>query len=167
MRFAAVSFNRDCVECHKSELTVGPAKATITVPHGAEKNVINTLRLQAPKDFTTYTESLKTDGCAYCHEVAITKKGDELPWRITPLQINQDWFSKAIFNHASHQTQQCQSCHLVENSETSEDVAMPDRKSCLRCHSGNNPKPKRIASSCMSCHEFHSSHAAPKTTAKK
>lgn len=167
LRFAAVSFNRDCVECHKNELTVGPAKATITVPHGAEKNVINTLRLQAPKDFTTYTESLKTDGCAYCHEVATTKKDDELPWRVAPLQINQDWFSKAIFNHASHQTQQCQSCHLVENSETSEDVAMPDRKSCLRCHSGNNPKPKRIASSCMSCHEFHSSHAAPKTTAKK
>jgi hypothetical protein len=30
----------------------------------------------------------------------------------------------------------------------------------LRCHSGNSPKPKRIASSCMSCHAFHNSHLA-------
>lgn len=167
MRFATVSFERDCATCHKSELSVGPAKAAITVPHGSEQNVINALKLEAPKDFMRYADSLKTDGCAYCHEVETTGKGTELPWRITPLRINQDWFSKANFNHASHQTQKCQSCHLVEESESSADVAMPDRKSCLRCHSGNNPKPKRIASSCMSCHEFHSAHAATATLATK
>lgn len=75
-----------------------------------------------------------------------------------PLTINDDWFSKARFNHASHHTQPCKSCHDVENSQTSADVAMPDRDSCLRCHAGNERKYKRIASSCMSCHDFHNAH---------
>ena len=160
MRFKAVSFNRDCLTCHASQLDVGPAKAVIHLPHGLEQNVINTLKVQAPKQVTHYAEMLKSDGCSYCHEITDTKKDDALPWRISPLHISQDWFSKAHFNHASHRTQQCQSCHQVEHSESSADVAMPDRKSCLRCHSGNNPKPKRIASGCMSCHDFHSSHTA-------
>ena len=158
MRFKAVSFQRDCLVCHANQLEVGPADATLRLPHGAEHNVINALKAQATKQFLHYSESLKSDGCAYCHEVVETKKGDTLPWRIMPLSINQDWFSKAHFNHASHRTQQCQSCHQVEHSEGSADVAMPTRKSCLRCHSGNSPKPKRIASSCMSCHDFHNSH---------
>ncbi len=178
MRFKPVSYNRDCVTCHANQLTMGPPEALITVPHGSEQNVMNALKAQAPKQVAHYSESLKTDGCAYCHEIndfktetkLITKtipKADSkiktnpdnsLPWHITPLNINQDWFSKAHFNHASHQTQKCQSCHAVEESDSSADVAMPDRQSCLRCHSGNSPKPKRIASSCMSCHDFHDSH---------
>ena len=158
MRFKAVSFSSDCLVCHASKIEVGPADATIRLPHGAEQNVINALKVQAPKRLTQYAETLKSDGCGYCHEVVESKKDAGLPWHIMPLNINQDWFRKAHFNHASHRTQQCQSCHQVELSESSADVAMPDRKSCLRCHSGNNPKPKRIASNCMSCHDFHSSH---------
>lgn len=160
MRFKPVSFERDCLSCHVSELKLGPPEVIITVPHGSEQNVINALKAQAPNKFLAYSESLKTDGCAYCHEIQAPKKGDVLPWKITPLSISQDWFSKAHFNHASHRTQKCQSCHQVEASDSSEDVAMPDRKSCLRCHSGNSPKSKRIASTCMSCHDFHGAHAA-------
>lgn len=160
MRFKPVSFVRDCQLCHTNQLEVGTAKDKFTVPHDTVKNVINALKVQAPKDFLQYSSSLKADGCAYCHEIVEVQKDDAPAWDIMPLQINQDWFSKAHFNHASHRTQQCQSCHLVENSETSADVAMPDRKSCLRCHSGNSPKHKRIASSCMSCHQFHSANQA-------
>lgn len=160
MRFKPVSYQRDCESCHTNQLKLGPEKASITVPHGAEQNVLNTIKVEAPKNFANYSESLKNDGCAYCHEVQESEKGDIVPWRITPLSISQDWFSKAHFNHASHRTQKCQSCHDVEESEASDDVAMPDRKSCLRCHSGNSPKAKRIASTCMSCHDFHGSHAA-------
>ena len=160
MRFKPVSFDRDCLSCHVSELKLGPPEAIITVPHGAEQNVFNALKTQAPNKFSAYSESLKTDGCAYCHEIQAPKKGKGLSWQTVPLSINQDWFSKAHFNHASHRTQKCQSCHQVETSDSSEDVAMPDRKSCLRCHSGNSPKSKRIVSTCMSCHDFHGSHAA-------
>lgn len=158
MRFQPLSFKRDCIACHADRLEVGPSDATLRLPHGAEQDVINALKVQAPKQFSRYSESLKSTGCAYCHEMVTTGKGDALPWRIMPLNITQDWFSKARFNHASHRTQQCQSCHDVENSETSADVAMPDRKSCLACHAGNRPKHKRIASSCMSCHDFHRAH---------
>jgi hypothetical protein len=166
MRIKPISYQRDCQLCHANQLQMGSKAQTFSVPHGAEQNVINALKVQAPKDFSRYLDSLKSGGCAYCHEVLDTKKDSVLPWRISPLQINQDWFSKAHFNHASHRTQQCQSCHQVEHSESSADVAMPDRKSCLRCHSGNHPKYKRIASSCMSCHNFHSSHM-PQAAIKK
>jgi predicted CXXCH cytochrome family protein len=166
MRIKPVSFERDCRSCHETELKLGPEKGAITVPHGEEQNVFNTLKIEAPKHLSAYSESLKTDGCAYCHEVQESEKGAVLPWQVMPLSINQDWFSKAHFNHASHRTQECQSCHKVEESETSEDVAMPDRKSCLRCHSGNSPKSKRIASTCMSCHDFHDSHAVAITKNK-
>ena len=166
MRLKPISYQRDCQLCHANQLQVGSKKQTFSVPHGAEQNVMNALKVQAPKDFSRHLDSLKSGGCAYCHEVLDAQKDDVLAWRIKPLQINQDWFSKAHFNHASHRTQLCQSCHQVEKSESSADVAMPDRKSCLRCHSGNNPKYKRIASSCMSCHNFHSSHM-PQESIKK
>lgn len=155
MRFAPVSFQRDCLACHADRLEVGPAAATLRLPHGAEQNVANALNVQAPRRFGRYAETLKEDGCAYCHEMVAAEKGDALPWRVMPLRITQDWFSKARFRHASHRTQQCQSCHQIERSESSSDVAMPDRQSCLRCHAGNSQKHRRIASSCMSCHDFH------------
>lgn len=158
MRFKPVVYARDCQSCHESELKLGPPNAVISVPHGLEQNVINAIKSQVPQHLADYAQSLKVEGCAYCHEIQETKKGDALPWKIMPLRINQDWFSRAHFNHASHRTQKCQSCHDVEKSETSADVAMPDRKTCLRCHSGNSPKAKRIASTCMSCHDFHGAH---------
>lgn len=160
MRFASLSYQRDCASCHADRLEVGPAGATLKLQHGTEAEMFNTLKLQAPGQFSRYAEALKTDGCAYCHEIVESRKGDALPWRVMPMHISQDWFIKARFRHASHRTQQCKSCHLVEQSESSADVAMPDRKSCLRCHAGNRPKHGRIASSCMTCHDFHHEHVA-------
>ncbi len=158
MRFKPISFKQDCFACHANQLDVGPSEATLRLPHGDEKNVFNALKVLAPKQFDKYSETLKANGCAYCHEVVSSKKEDAVPWHTVPLSINQNWFDNARFNHASHRTQQCQTCHNVEHSETSADVAMPDRNTCLRCHSGNSPKFKRIASSCMSCHDFHTAH---------
>ncbi len=160
MIFKPVSFDLDCKSCHTTQLDVGSAKATVHLPHGSEINVLNAIKVNAPKQLNQYLDTAKKEDCGYCHEIDETKKEDALPWHVVPLRINQDWFSKAHFNHNSHRTQKCQSCHDVENSDSSADVAMPDRDSCLKCHSGNNPKPKRIASSCMSCHEFHNSHLA-------
>jgi predicted CXXCH cytochrome family protein len=160
MRFKPLTFKNNCLSCHKSELELGPKELKLTVPHGNEQLVFDMLKLYAPKQFSSYSDNLKKNGCAYCHDITESKQGDTLPWRIAPLQINQDWFSKAQFNHGAHQTQQCISCHKVEESESSAEVAIPDRQSCLQCHSGNKPKHKRIASNCMSCHNFHHSHYA-------
>ncbi len=168
MRFKPITFKRNCVTCHAKELELGPKEFKLSLPHGNEQNALNALKLYAPKDFSRNAENLKKNTCSYCHEVTDTKAGDSLPWRITPPVINQDWFSMAQFNHGAHRTQQCVSCHKVEESESSADVAIPDRKSCLQCHSGSKPKHKRIASNCMSCHNFHHSHFANgfKPTAK-
>ena len=158
MRFKPLSFKSNCITCHAKQLEVGPKELRLTLPHGDEQSVFNTLKLNAPKQFSSYSDSLKNNGCAYCHEITEGKQGDALPWHIVPLNINQDWFSKAQFNHGAHRSQQCKSCHQVEDSETSADVAIPDRQSCLQCHSGNKTKHKRIASNCMSCHIFHNAH---------
>jgi len=60
MRFKAISFKRDCLICHSNQLDVGPADAAIHLPHGAEQNVINALKVQAPKQYLHYSESLKS-----------------------------------------------------------------------------------------------------------
>ena len=159
MRFKPLTFKNNCVSCHAKELELGPKELNITVPHGNEQNVFNALKLYAPKQFSSYSDSLKKNGCAYCHEI-IENESAAQPWRVAPLYINQDWFSMAQFNHGAHRTQQCVSCHKVEESESSADVAIPDRQSCLQCHSGSKPKHKRIASNCMTCHNFHHSHFA-------
>ena len=172
MRFKPLSFKQDCLSCHEKQLEVGPKENQLTLPHGDENNVANALKVHAPKQFSKHAETLKTDGCGYCHDIteaktieveANTKDLDTLQWQIVPLNINQDWFSKSHFNHASHRSQKCLTCHDIEHSESSSDIAIPDKKSCLVCHSGNNPKHKRITSSCMSCHDFHGTHAAPAT----
>jgi len=158
MRFKPLSFKNNCTSCHADQLIVGAKQLKLSVPHGNEENMFNMLKLKAPKQFSAYSTTLKNNGCAYCHNIVDSKEGDVVPWRTAPLSINNDWFSKAQFNHGAHRTQQCISCHKVEDSESSADVAIPDRKSCLQCHSGNKPKHKRIASNCMSCHNFHQVH---------
>ncbi len=158
MRFKALSYKNNCSTCHTSELQIGPKDNKLTLPHGEEQNMFNALKLYAPKEFDRYSDQLKNNGCAYCHEVQPAKTGDKLPWSVMPLHLNNDWLAKAQFNHAAHRTQQCTSCHKVEASKSSADVAIPNRQSCLLCHSGNTPKHKRIASSCMSCHTFHNAH---------
>ena len=158
MRFKPIAFKNHCISCHADQLTVGPKENKIQLPHGDVQAALNVLKLSAPKQFDTYSNTLKDSGCAYCHNTVAGKDGDKLPWFIEPLRINADWFSKANFKHSAHRTQQCVSCHKVEESESSADVAIPDRNSCLHCHSGNKPKHKRIASSCMSCHNFHQGH---------
>lgn len=158
MRFKPLSFKNNCSSCHADQLSIGPKELKLSVPHGDEANVFNMLKLNAPKQFSSYADNLKNNGCAYCHTVVEGKPGDQLPWYTVPLSINDDWFSKAQFNHGAHRTQQCASCHNVENSESSAEVAIPDRQSCLQCHSGKIPKHKRIASNCMSCHNFHQAH---------
>lgn len=158
MRFKPITFKRDCLSCHADQLEVGLGKATLHLPHGAEENLFNTIKVQAPKQLEKFSATLKNNGCAYCHDIAAAKPGDSLPWRVEPLHITIDWLTNAQFNHGMHRTQQCTACHNVEKSESSADIALPDRENCLRCHSGNSPKRKRIASTCMSCHNFHRDH---------
>ncbi len=100
-------------------------------------------------------------GCITCHEVT-TNNTTELmdKWFVKPIKINQDWYSKAQFDHVSHfsvknknNEEVCLTCHEVEKSDDSKDIAIPQQNKCIECHQ------KGIQSSveltCTRCHEFH------------
>jgi predicted CXXCH cytochrome family protein len=100
-------------------------------------------------------------GCITCHEVT-TNKTNELmdKWFVKPIKINQDWYSKARFDHVSHfsvknkdSEEVCLSCHKVEESDDSKDIAMPQRKKCIECH--QKGVQSSVELTCIRCHEFH------------
>jgi predicted CXXCH cytochrome family protein len=100
-------------------------------------------------------------GCITCHEVAERDTSDILSkWFVKPIKINNDWYAKATYDHVSHlsvkgqnEEQICLSCHNVEQSNHSEDIAMPQRNKCLECH--QQDAKNSVELSCIRCHAFH------------
>jgi predicted CXXCH cytochrome family protein len=112
-------------------------------------------------------------GCITCHEVTTT--GDQnllTKWFVKPIKLNDDWYSKAQFDHTSHlsvkgqDTEEiCLSCHDVKNSEVSSDIAMPQRNKCLECHRQDDDHSVEL--SCTSCHAFHLTDTESKEIQRK
>lgn len=104
------------------------------------------------------TTLFKEDGedleCVLCHEVSKTENRD-IPWKVKPLRMSQDFQPGAVFPHSKHDTVNCTECHDKVNSKVSADVAMPAIKKCRECHVGNRPVRGKIRSACDSCHRFH------------
>ncbi|MEO7300369.1 MAG: cytochrome c3 family protein [Verrucomicrobiota bacterium] len=88
-------------------------------------------------------------GCAYCHEVK--PRGEFVP-AITPPQIFDRWLVRGKFDHGKHLNVSCAECHKVRQSETTEDILLPKKSSCVTCHS---PK-GGVRNDCATCHGFHS-----------
>ncbi len=62
------------------------------------------------------------------------------------------WYVHARFDHAAHSTMDCKTCHsTVLNSEKTSDVNLPDKASCVTCHSAKG----RVVSTCATCHDYH------------
>jgi hypothetical protein len=100
--------------------------------------------------------------CIVCHDVRRTDKppeGSAVPWTVPPVRVSSAWMPKARFDHAKHGSKdaECKSCHSVERSHKSSDIAMPELDSCRTsgCHGGNRPSPGRVVSTCISCHGYH------------
>jgi hypothetical protein len=100
--------------------------------------------------------------CVVCHDVRRTNtdsKGSDVPWTVPPVRVSTTWMPKARFDHSKHGTKDadCKSCHAVERSHKSSDIAMPELDSCRTsgCHGGNEPSPGRVVSTCISCHGYH------------
>ena len=92
--------------------------------------------------------------CVLCHEIRAT--GDsEIPWKVTPLQVNHDYQQSAVFPHSRHWTINCTECHNKLNSKTSPEVSMPTIEKCRECHVGDHSVNGKITSACDSCHKFH------------
>jgi hypothetical protein len=90
-------------------------------------------------------------GCGFCH---VTEKKPE-GWTVKPVHVAPKFMATARFNHARHTTVGCGECHAVQNSSTSADLLLPGIESCRGCHGGERPAVGKVASTCVSCHAFH------------
>jgi predicted CXXCH cytochrome family protein len=100
-------------------------------------------------------------GCITCHEVRENDSNELLDkWLVKPIKINDDWYSKARFDHNSHfsvkkydRQEICLTCHDVQFSDDSKDIAMPKQKICLECH--QQGQKNNVELKCIACHVFH------------
>lgn len=101
--------------------------------------------------------------CVVCHSVTRVQEpakpgtsGAVLPqWKIEPLPALHTWFPKVAFDHRSHTSAKCESCHAAHTSKKTTDVLMPTIAVCRECHVGKEAKMNRITSDCGLCHGFH------------
>ena len=98
-------------------------------------------------------------GCAYCHEVKTSVTGE--PDVTEPVTPNR-WYVHARFNHAAHTTMNCEACHgqVVASTKTS-DINLPDKASCVTCHSAKGG----VVSTCATCHDYHNKAPTGETAA--
>jgi hypothetical protein len=100
------------------------------------------------------TERALFPGCAYCHEVKASAA--QMPIVTKPV-IPDRWMVHAQFNHASHKMMSCEACHgQVARSEKTSDVNLPDKASCVTCHSAKGG----VVSNCATCHDYHNAEPA-------
>lgn len=76
---------------------------------------------------------------------------------VAPVRVAGVWFPKSVFDHGSHTTMTCASCHQAEKSKAATDLLLPDIASCRMCHAGEKGADDRLASGCISCHGYHES----------
>jgi hypothetical protein len=98
---------------------------------------------------------IETRVCVQCHEVARGPGIASAPWAIAPVRITEHWLPGASFDHKSHRTATCESCHAVRPSKSSADVSIPDLASCRTCHAGAKAEAGKIRSPCQMCHGYH------------
>ena len=112
----------------------------------------------------TVGESLFTGrACSVCHAVSPGRQAEE-PWMVAPVRVAGEWFPKSDFDHGSHTTMTCASCHEATTSSASSDVLMPGIESCRSCHAGEDGAHDRLQSGCIACHGYHESdHLLQKT----
>lgn len=96
--------------------------------------------------------------CGQCHTIS---EGDgALDWGIEPVHLTKRWLPKGYFDHRAHLDVDCSTCHAAPESETAEDVLLPDIAVCQGCHGGEDAVGK-IQSGCTDCHGFHQDRFGP------
>ena len=90
--------------------------------------------------------------CPYCHQMesyAVVKKVDPTSGRYPE---GKPWLERSEFSHRSHREVECDSCHVKARTSTkTEDVLIPEMKSCLPCHGDSRAGLDR----CSECHLYH------------
>jgi hypothetical protein len=94
--------------------------------------------------------------CTVCHTVTAGTGGEDA-WRIAPVRVAGEWYTKAIFTHAKHKSEmECEDCHKASTSKAATDLLMPGIDNCRQCHGGEHAEGK-VESTCISCHGYHES----------
>jgi predicted CXXCH cytochrome family protein len=104
------------------------------------------------------TNLFERQTCTICHE--ITPQEGDVPWKILPVRITEDWMPLAEFSHDSHVNMSCVGCHDADTSTEATDVLMPDIGTCRACHGGEHSE-DRLQSTCITCHNFHLDNQGP------
>ena len=99
-------------------------------------------------------ETIRVRLCAKCHTIAEPVSQDT-QWEVTPFKQRSLWMTAARFDHSRHKTESCDSCHAARESDTADDVLMPDIANCRTCHGGTHSDPPLLRSLCVDCHGFH------------
>ena len=101
-------------------------------------------------------ELLEKRVCVECHTVTrLPGLAGFEQWRVEPVKVTSSWMPRAQFDHASHRSSTCITCHRgADQSRSSSDVLMPDIKQCRDCHGGSRER-MRLASDCTMCHRLH------------
>lgn len=95
--------------------------------------------------------------CFDCHEV--TQRGPA-DFDVVPVRLPERYMQKGWFDHKSHETESCESCHVATGSHSASDVLLPKIATCRQCHGGESAA-KAVPSSCAMCHDFHMDQGAP------
>jgi hypothetical protein len=184
VRFLPVDMERDCEACHS--LAYDKVGATFrTLRHGdiaqmqadliaddrSPRRPIVTGR-RRPGDFApggTYfsnftggsaavAAAMSTRGvCGECH--VPTSAGG--PLGVMPVLQHSRYFAHGWFDHATHQQENCASCHAAKTSNRSTDLLLPGISRCRDCHLGENSRKAKVPSGCVMCHSYHPRQGAP------
>jgi FHA domain/Cytochrome c3 len=94
--------------------------------------------------------------CVDCHLVRKVAGAERyMQWKVQPVRLTATWMPRANFDHASHKSSRCITCHVdADKSERSTDILMPKIAQCRTCHSSPADTDK-LPSDCLMCHRFH------------
>jgi hypothetical protein len=137
--WAAAAFVRAFLE--NPALAVPPSHPNVAPgrPPGAPPDW--TARLAAATEGAVDAMLTPTRGCLLCHD------GDKE--RIVPPEIPSNWMPMARFDHKTHRTEKCESCHRAETVGDAQTVDLPGIANCRRCHGAGAP------ATCVTCHTYH------------
>ncbi len=123
-----------------------------------DRRVEQTQNLASPwgKAMSIAEEIFERTTCKTCHEISIDDSGKHLSkWRVNPIRLTTNWMPKSDFDHFSHKTFNCASCHSATSSDSASDVLMPDLPNCESCHTGSRTHESKLPTTCIGCHDFH------------